>query len=212
MFKTLLRRLAEVDAFLRNSTLREDNELVDPDSLFEDDPNDPWYTDVYWFIRRNAERLWEAPGEAYNAVKWFMQRGRRGWADCDTWSLGSYLDAWLPAALRKLKDHPGIPMSMFDGVPTDDETYKIAEAQARWHAIMNKIIAGFEASGRIEEGLYEEELGSYPLRRPEGVSREAWKKVKDDRLTASLLLEARDKKIFEEGMKLFVEHYPSLWD
>jgi hypothetical protein len=35
--------------------------------------------------------------------KWFIKRGRRGWADCDASSLDCYLSGWLPAALRHLK-------------------------------------------------------------------------------------------------------------
>ena len=64
----------------------------------------------------------------------------------------------------------------------------------------------------MSDGLYEKELGEYPLRRPEGVTKEDWEKVRDDRMKASRLLEARDEAIFQEGMKLFVEHYRSLWD
>ena len=32
-------------------------------------------------------------------IKWFIQRGRRGWADCDTWWLNSYLEKILSEAL-----------------------------------------------------------------------------------------------------------------
>lgn len=62
------------------------------------------------------------------------------------------------------------------------------------------------------DGLYEEELGDYPLDRPTGVSRDAWDKVRDSRFNASRLLEERDQKLMEEGMALFAKHYHALWD
>ena len=63
---------------------------------------------------------------------------------------------------------------------------------------MGKMIAAFEANRRISDGLYEEELGPY--------------RTDDDRYKAADRLMERDRRIFEEGMALFVEHYRSLWD
>ena len=88
----------------------------------------------------------------------------------------------------------------------------MVRAKARWNAIMDKMIAAFEASRRMSDALYEEELGDYPIRRPSGVSVDAWKALSEDHSAALLLLTERDQKIFEEGMALFVTHYHSLWD
>jgi hypothetical protein len=189
----------------------------DPDSLIEE--VDPWHTRVYWAIRRFVKGVWDFPSDSYYNIRAFIQRGRRGWADRDCWSLDGYLEGWLPAALKHLKDTKhGIPMSVFEGLPTEnndgythsDETYKIAEA--RWDAIMDKMIAGFEASRRMADGLYEAELGRYPLYRPAGVSRDAWKAIRDARFEESRKLELRDEAIFKEGIALFAEHFHSLWD
>jgi hypothetical protein len=46
---------------------------------------------------------WKIAEEAYYHIKWFIQRGYRGYADCDVWSLDSYLAGWMPAALLKLQ-------------------------------------------------------------------------------------------------------------
>jgi len=88
----------------------------------------------------------------------------------------------------------------------------MVRAQARWDAIMDKMIAAFEASERMSDGIYEAELGDYPMGRPSGVSIDAWEAVKKSRFAAIRLLTERDQKIFEEGMALFVTHYHSLWD
>jgi hypothetical protein len=218
--------LWKVHAFLRNDCPYDEWFKVEPNlvkfepDLFDRDVPHPWYTRVYWAIVRFWSHHWLCnPADVYRNVKWFIQRGRRGWADCDTWSLDYYLNGWMPDALRHLKAHKhGTPLSVF---PTDPEYIKDcgnptdeaeAIAIARWDAIMDKMIAGFEASWRINDGLYEKELGEYPMRRPDGVSRDAWDKVKDDRMAASRLLEQRDAKIMEEGLALFIKFYHSLWD
>lgn len=35
-------------------------------------------------------------------IKWFIQRGKRGWADCDVWAIDSYLNRVIPAMLENL--------------------------------------------------------------------------------------------------------------
>ena len=183
---------------------------------------DPWYRRVYWAIYRYFKHSpWGSPRRIYNETKFILQRARRGWADSDTWNLDVYLDSWLPAALRHLKKHKhGVPSCMFEpedmivggdwqGNPSDEG---MKRAQARWDAIMDKMIEAFEASKRMSDGLYEAELGDYPMGRPSGVSVDAWEAVTENRSAAIRLLTGRDQKIFEEGMALFVTHYHSLWD
>jgi hypothetical protein len=173
--------------------------------------------DVYYAFRRFFVYGWGNPRNACREVFWFFQRGRRGWAACDVWSLDDYLSGWLPDALRRLKmTKHGVPSSMFE--PEDCDKYgNPSEAgwkagEARWDATMDKMIAGFEADRRAQEGLYEGELGSYPLDRPSGVSADAWEKVRDDRFRASQALTERDLKLADEGLALFVKHYRNLWD
>lgn len=205
-----------LDCFLRNCPVRESGELIPFEDVFDGPPN-PWYTRLYYKIIRIKVVVIGFPRYTYYGIKYFIQRGRRGWADCDTWSLDNYLSEWLPAALRHLKETKhGVPCGMFDGLPQDDngngteEAWPIAEA--RWDDIMNKMIAGFEAWERMEDGLYEKELGEYPLDRPKDVSKEAWKAKRDERFKKSEVLRAHDQKIHDEGMALFIKHFSSLWD
>lgn len=203
--------IRKAHAFLRNTSVHSD----DLDDIFGD--NDPWYTRVYWSLWRFGNRIWHSPRDSYYAIKYFIQRGRRGWADCDNWSLDYYLSGWLPAALRHLKDHKhGIPSAMFitedcgeDGNITD-EAMKVREVE--WDAIMDRMIAGFEADARIKNALYEKELGPYPGRRPKNRTKEEWEKFIDDRYAAGRKLEERDELLFQDGMALFAKYYRSLWD
>jgi hypothetical protein len=215
MFEKIKKGLVRLDCWLRNTTPSEECRLVPFESLFEE-CHDPARTRAYWFARRWSKRAWDAPSDAYYSAKYAWQRLTRGWDDRAAWSIDWWLDDKMPAMLRKLKeDKHGIPGTMFEGLPTEnddgythsDETFKIAED--RWDAALDKIVAAFEASRRIQEGLYEDELGEYPLDRPRTPEAEA---RADARMAASSKLEERDQKIFEEGMALFAEHYHSLWD
>jgi len=199
--------LGRASAFLRNRPCKPGAVPCRP---FRDLINrtDPWYTDAYWAAYRffHNTAIFH-PARICREIKWFVQRGRRGWADRDTWSLDWYLNGWMPDALRYLKEHKhGTPMSVFpteacyiapDGNPTD-AAHDIAAR--RWDEILGKIIAGFEASRRINDGLYEDELGPYPSR------------GSASRIAATRLLEERDEKTRLEGFALFAEHYHSFWD
>lgn len=56
---------------------------------------------------------WVIVEESYRHTKWFMQRGWRGYADCDVWGLDSYLASWLPEALEELRTNKiGHPIGM----------------------------------------------------------------------------------------------------
>jgi hypothetical protein len=220
MYQQLKALVRRVDFYLRNEEYRSpdrDFVLHSIDDLFEE-KDDPIRTRVYWAVRRFWVNHWLCNPRA----NWFnlvcaYQRLTRGWDDRAVWSIDYWLDDKMPAMLRKLKeDKHGIPMSMFDGLPMNDQDYhdepEMNIAEERWNAVLDKMIAGFEASHRVKEGIYEEELGDYPLRRPKDVDKAVWEKVKHDRFLASEELRKRDEAIFKEGMALFAEHYWSLWD
>ena len=57
-----------------------------------------------WNYRYLLTHPWTIVEESYYRVKWFIQRGYKGYADCDVWSLDDYLLKWLPSALRELKE------------------------------------------------------------------------------------------------------------
>jgi len=73
----------------------------------------------------------------YDQAKWFIQRGYRGYAECDVWSIDWYLTKWMPEALRILhKTKHGTPVGM---------TVK------GWDTRLLGIIDGFVAAREIQE-------------------------------------------------------------
>ena len=85
----------------------------------------------YWWRHYLRPRTW------YNPFKYFIQRGLRGYAGCDHWSVDNYLNDLIPGLIRDLKNHlHSIPMGM--GVP-------------EWEAILEEIAIGFEAGNKIDD-------------------------------------------------------------
>jgi len=56
--------------------------------------------DGYWKVRRLARD--NTPRRVMNRAVWFWQRGRRGWADCDAWSLDSYVTRVAAEGMARL--------------------------------------------------------------------------------------------------------------
>ena len=145
-------------------------------------------------------RYWFSPSSYYYWVKYKTQRANRGWADCDTWSLDYYLSQWLPDALTHLKKH------------THGHHCDLTEES--WSSILDEMIRGFRAKNRIDDVLYEDELGPYPISSSEDFLKDINNPSKEltERYEKSRELEKRDQAVFDRGMKLFAEHFQSLWD
>jgi hypothetical protein len=120
------------------------------------------YTYAYYII--HPHKLIEA---WYYRIKWFIQRGYRGYADCDVWSLEWYLAGWMPEALDRLASiKHGHPFGM---------------TEKGWNTRLKIMRDGFSAV-REMEGI--------PLTKD-------YKKL--------------NRRVIK-GLRLFAEHYLSLWD
>ncbi len=87
--------------------------------------------------------VWRIP--YWRRIQWFIQRGRRGYSDFDTWGLDYYLCEMLPQALRQLaKYNHGCHTFLYDNTRKDDECWK-------WKAILEKMAKGFEAGYKIAD-------------------------------------------------------------
>lgn len=76
----------------------------------------------------------------WDHAKWFIQRGYRGYADCDTWSIDGYLCDWMPEALEALKKRKiGRPQGL---------------TNKTWHDKLNRMINAFRIARKIQNGDY----------------------------------------------------------
>ena len=133
-----------------------------------------WEKRIYYPLWRKWRWFKNIPRE----LLWFIQRGKRGYADCDVWSLDGYLCSWLPSALRKLK-------KISHGYPDGD-----VKSMGEWKEILEKTSRGFEAVTKLDDAICSKKYNT--------------KLEKSKRIKL--------QKEIDEGMKLFVKHFQSLWD
>lgn len=94
-----------------------------------------WLEENIWW---KAKRVWEAPFNFRREIKWFIQRGRRGYADCDWWDFDTYLSDMIPKALKAfVKEGIGYP------------GYKPMDTPQKWKKALKKMARGFEAHNEI---------------------------------------------------------------
>jgi hypothetical protein len=150
-------------------------------SIFGDIKESPWERTWYSIldIRRFVMGL-------FRKIKSFYQRGKRGWADEDTWSFYSYLCDMIVPALRYLKDNcHGCPDAYYNQHRENDECHK-------WKDVLETMAQGFEAAKYLETLQFMKlEDGKFIF--DENANRNAVNKMK-------------------VGLELFAENFINLWD
>lgn len=125
---------------------------------FKNWPELNWFGELVGSGRRFPFSLMDALDIPYQLrrVKWFFQRGWRGWADSDVWNAGHYLAEVGAGVTRRLsKTFVGVPWT-FVGVPckmgedgkallSEDGSEPIFHTEETWRAMLEKIAEGFEA-------------------------------------------------------------------
>lgn len=144
---------------------------------------------VWYPIERNIKDI------PYNLrkIKWFFQRGKRGWADCDTWGLDHYLARIMPEMLRYLQEN-------LHSYPGYDE----ASTCGKWYDILEELIEGWEAANRVCDDEYYKQVSGDSI---EAIGNATRKEIREWHR-----LSVKDRKLFEKKMKLFTKWFFHLWD
>lgn len=84
------------------------------DNFLERDWRETHNHPVKYFLQRNIvypyHRVLQFIKDIPREVKWFIQRGKRGWSERDVWSVDSYLNKVIPEMLVELaKTTHGVP-------------------------------------------------------------------------------------------------------
>lgn len=158
-------------------------------------PN-PWYKEIYYIVfYRILYKIKRIPKE----IKWFFQRGKRGWADCDVWGLEHYLTTVIYETLVHLKQNKnGYPATK------DPITGKVGFDEGRWVNILNDIIEGFYILKQIGDTI---EWVPYEWSKKKRVDFDKRFKNLD---TRAITKEEQDK--IKKAWKLLEEHFLALWD
>ena len=140
------------------------------------------------FLRNLFTFRWPS---VFKEIKWFIQRGRRGYSDVDTLNINSYLCNIIPLMVRSIKEnHLGCPGDVFDAKRVNDECWK-------WNIILEEIAQGFEAGKDIGDSNY------FKVKKYKDIG---YEHIIDKKRQAQLT------KKYDRGMELFVKHFWGLWD
>ena len=96
-----------------------------------------------WFaIKGKIRRMLDFPYHI-KRIRWFVQRGRRGYADCDWWAMDFFLVGIILPMLKRMKaDEIGYP------------GYGKASTPEKWDALLDEMIEGFTVAQKIIDGDY----------------------------------------------------------
>ena len=150
---------------------------------------------VYYFFQGLYYRIYRFIERIPLNVKTFVQRGKRGWANSDTWGFDYYLAKVIYEGVRHLKENiNGMPNNLTEG---------------QWIDILNKITDAFGFAHRMTKN----ELYLIKNKR----KRKEWQKDLDEinkkyKSLNSRCMTNKEIKAYEEGWKLFKEYFFDLWD
>ena len=133
-----------------------------------------------WKIRQILYEIRSLPKH----IKWFLQRGKRGYADCDLWCLFGYISDIMVDALKQFEEmHHGHP-----GYLTDDE----------WTKKLNEMREGFEFYKNVED-IESEAFNKFGNKRKAG--KLLWLEYVE-----------KQRKIAEKKLNVFIKYFEHLWD
>lgn len=79
-------------------------------------------------------------GELYDEVRYFIQRGQRGFSDRDVWSIDYYMCSWMPQALEQLRrTKHGTPIGL---------------TPKQWDSKLDRMINAFKIARKIQDFEY----------------------------------------------------------
>lgn len=175
--------------------------------LAYDKAQQKWYESVWDAIYYPCWRMFDKIRYFPKEIKWFIQRGYRGWSDQDAWDVHGHIANIMPQMLRQMKENSyGCPVAMYEDVNKYEYSEDEQEVAAKkWNSILDTIIRAFE----IEDGIASSEildLGPRPTKKQKDFGKIHSEKFGIDILTKE------DRKIQKEGWKNFQKYFQNLWD
>ena len=148
----------------------------------------------------------DLPKDTYRNIKWFIQRGKRGYADCDIWGFDDYLSEIIANGIKSLKNQVhGVPNDIIKKVG-ESHSSDLKKSIKEWKRILGEIQWMFETSKQISKSnliLVDNEQQREKLENIYYTN----KKNSDYRVMTK-----NECKRYKNGWKLFKKYYFSLWD
>lgn len=142
------------------------------------------------WLRYIIYNFFDIPKDIYNNIKWFIQRGQRGYAECDVWEFDVYLSETITNGLKDLK-------SQLHGFPCN------FISKDEWKSVLDEIIWTFEVAQKIinSEWVY--------LKSKERNKKSINIFAKEYNYH---IMTKEECERYRKGWDLFKKHYFSLWD
>lgn len=157
-----------------------------------------WYDQLWWWIRHG---IWGSIRDLRWQVPNTISRAKRGWGHADIWGFCDYLANVISGGLKHLKENKcGYPCP---------EGKDGKEAKKEWDEALDKMIYTFETAKKV--------LDNYPAGEWLYIPSKDWDKQKEfrDRMLNGTDMHVMTKEEclkYEEGFRLFQEHFFNLWD
>lgn len=160
----------------------------------------------------------QIPGDTYRNIKYFIQRGKRGYSDRDVWGLQHYMTDVMINSLKDLKGQlHGYPCGQnnVQSIQTDD---KEEEGMIEWKRILDEIIWTFETITKINDHNWYMVDDERSRKRMEKFVK-SMNEPEDDPLfpeipqkTDHYLMTKEENKRYKQGWKYLQQYWFSLWD
>lgn len=119
-----------------------DNKCISLEDIEERWRNMPHIKKVWLGIKCWVYRALDFPYHI-RRIRWFVQRGKRGYADCDWWNMDSYLVSIILPMLKRMKaDEIGYP------------GHGKASTPEKWGTLLDEMIEGFTIAQKIADADY----------------------------------------------------------
>lgn len=161
------------------------------------------WREVVWSIYRFFRyRIWDIPRDVKNEIKYFIQRGMRGWSDRDLWCLYGHLAKIIAEGTIELK-LKGYSLPSTINPVTKEWDYD----EKRWKEIQEKIIKGFAIALKVSVGEELEFLKGATKEQREDVN----KIFKEGSISCRVVTEEEEKEL-EEAFDLLKLYFWNLAD
>lgn len=175
-------------------------ESTSVDEMFREMEEEERKHPVRMYLYRLFWRYVRLPGDVRRHIKYFIQRGKRGFADCDIWNFSYYLSDVIAKGLQELKENG-------NGFPSEENM-----TEGKWVDILNEMINTFETSKEIVDmnTIY---LPSERFTKDEYHKQMKFVKKFNKKHDENMVVLTKEKvRRYERGFKLFIEYFHSLWD
>ena len=152
--------------------------------------------DIWWWIRHGIKnKIIDFPKE----VKYFIQRGKRGFADRDCWGFDYYLAKVIRGGIDKL-------IQNIHGYPSSLKGIK------QWKVILKKIQKTFDIEVKISDcELIYLPISKFNNEKRRDIIKTTKESNKDFDLNHRVMTKAENLQ-YKEGWRLFRKYFRDLWD